>query len=75
MTLVNRIRAKYTRATEMLAASEEAFDSVNSTLSPTDRHAWSVMESAALAERHSNPEAMDIFDVNEQSGMFAIYAR
>ncbi|KAI0340412.1 hypothetical protein BDW22DRAFT_1431008 [Trametopsis cervina] len=67
--IVNRIQAKYARATEMLAASEEAFESVNSTLSPTDRHAWSVMESAALSERHSNPEAMDIFDVNEQSAL------
>lgn len=59
----------------MLAASEEAFESVNSTLSPKDRHAWSIMETTALEERWNSPEAMDIFDVNEKSGMSAQCSR
>ncbi|KAI0338536.1 hypothetical protein BDW22DRAFT_1459835, partial [Trametopsis cervina] len=65
--IVNRIRAKYTHATDMLAACEEAFESVNNTLSAADRHAWSLMEATALGERWNNPEAMDIFDVDEKS--------
>ncbi|KAI0347143.1 hypothetical protein BDW22DRAFT_1322010, partial [Trametopsis cervina] len=64
--IVNRIRAKYKRAREMLAESETAFESVDRTLADDDRHAWSVMESAALLDRTENPETMDIFDVDEQ---------
>ncbi|KAI0346079.1 hypothetical protein BDW22DRAFT_1323196 [Trametopsis cervina] len=64
--IVNRIRAKHSRAIEMLAASEDAFESINETLSVTDRHLWSVMESSAMIDRVDDPTAMDIFDITEQ---------
>ncbi|KAI0341038.1 hypothetical protein BDW22DRAFT_1445358 [Trametopsis cervina] len=67
--IVNRIRAKYKQAAEMLAESEDAFESVNKTLTNADRHSWSAMEVSALADRIDTPEVMDIFDVNEQCGM------
>ena len=62
------MKRKLTTTQHNLASSSDAFVNLDATV-PDDLHnIWKDQETKALAERLSNPNAMDIFEVQLEKG-------
>ena len=66
---VERLRKKLPTAAESAKDAKEAFQLISNTADPAKVLEWGLQEEKAQADRNSNPEAMDIYDVKTTSGV------